>query len=195
MAARKSWFMADPHLGHQRVLEFSGRRFPTIQDHDAYILDRINSLVNPRDDFYILGDLTFLNPDVYLRHVRNKRLKFIVGNHDRRSKWRGIGYDTLEISINGVKVFLSHYPNCYWPSSHYGSYHFYGHLHRMRESHLDQLFPGRRSIDVGVDNAKFLLGDYRPFEWPELDDILKVRPGHDHVEWYKQWAEENLCHD
>jgi calcineurin-like phosphoesterase family protein len=84
------------------------------------------------------------------------------------------------------QVFISHYPHAYWPSSHHGSFHFYGHCHTQREETLDQVFPGRRSIDVGVDNAALLFNDYIPLSERCLIDYLIQQPGHDPVSFYEK---------
>ena len=55
----------------------------------------------------------------------------------------------------------------------------------MREETLDTLFPGRRSIDVGVDTAMRLFGEFRPFSDVWLIKNIYSRPGHDSVEWYQ----------
>ena len=47
----------------------------------------------------------------------------------------------------------------------------------MREATLDAAFPGRRSIDVGVDNAKKLHGDYMPFDEEWLHEWLFASRG------------------
>ena len=86
--------------------------------------------------------------------------------------------------IKSQHIFLSHYAHAFWPGSHNGWYHLYGHNHSQREEYLDNLWPGRRSMDCGVDNAKRLLGEYRPFSEDEVLAILGSRPGHDDVEFY-----------
>jgi hypothetical protein len=40
---------------------------------------------------------------------------------------------------------------------------------------------------VGVDNAKHLLGEYRPFSEDEVMEILLKRPGHDDLQFYKDF--------
>jgi hypothetical protein len=48
-------------------------------------------------------------------------------------------------------------------------------------------------MDVGVDNAAKILGEYRPFAWEEVRNILYKRPGHSldhHVPGYVPTEEE-----
>jgi hypothetical protein len=42
-------------------------------------------------------------------------------------------------------------------------------------------------MDIGVDNAKKLKGDWCPFEEYDIDQLL-LRPGHDQVSFYTSLA-------
>jgi hypothetical protein len=48
------------------------------------------------------------------------------------------------------RIFVSHYPHAYWPRSHKGCLHVYGHVHAEREATLDAALPGRRSPVDGL---------------------------------------------
>lgn len=197
------FFTADLHLAHQRILDkdFSGRPFKTLIEHDDYIIDRINAYVDARDELFVLGDFcwspAYRKPGHFRNRINCRTIHLIRGNHDKPCietqfstvddvRMVKIGTDPNEPEGGTIQAFLSHYPHSFWPASHYGALHCYGHLHDAREQTLDTLFPGRRSLDVGVDTAKRLLGDYRPFSDQWLVKNLWSRPGHDSVEWYKQ---------
>ena len=81
------------------------------------------------------------------------------------------------ITSNNIKgklrFFCSHYAHRIWNQSHHGVMHLYGHSHSTLEH--DQW---GKSMDVGIDNAIKLLGEYRPFNILEVYDILKVRDTH-----------------
>lgn len=177
----------------------SFRRFDTVEDQDEYILDELNRRVKRSDHLYILGDFSLRYPEVRHR-IRCKNVHLIWGNHDPRNKIVNKGFfSTLKevneiklLRVDGVvqekhKVWLSHYAHAYWPSSHHGSLHLYGHTHSAREATLDAAFPGRRSMDVGVDNAKLILGSFRPFSEQEVLDLLLAQPGHDFVDFYREF--------
>lgn len=87
---------------------------------------------------------------------------------------------------NKEKCYLSHYCTLYYPSSHNNAYHCYGHNHATREQYLDNLFPERRSMDVGIDNYYRLFGKYEPFSEDEILSILSPRKGHDPLEFYRE---------
>lgn len=183
-------FTSDLHLDHEGVLEMSGRLFRNIHEHNDWMISQLNRFVSQDDTLFILGDVAWNGVDNYLARLNCKSIHLIYGNHDKNSfgKHFKSHQEVLEIKIgqkpNQHKLWMSHYAHCYWPSSHYGAFHIYGHTHRQREDTLDLAFPGRRSIDVGVDNALHLLGEYRPFTEVELISILGNRPGHDLVSFY-----------
>lgn len=189
-----TWLTSDWHLRHKKILDVArrGREFSCIEDHDAYIIDQTNKYVTKQDRLIVLGDVTgdkqwreglpLLNKLV----CRNRHL--VIGNHDVNEvkKYFATVQQLWDITVgpDKLRLFLAHYPLCYWPASHYGSMHAYGHMHDQREKTLDACFPGRRSTDVGLDTARRLLGEMRPFSEHEIIDLLMSRPGHDPVEWY-----------
>lgn len=186
------YFTADPHFGHANVLKFSNRPFANIEEHDDFLINSINEHVGKQDTLYILGDFAWKEPQKYLPLINCRNRFLIRGNHDPNNihSYMKNVYDVREIKIpfpegSKTKVWLSHYPHCYWPSSHYGAFHLYGHHHAMREDTLDAVFPDRKSMDVGIDNAYRLLGAYRPFSAEEIYDILSNKKNHDPVEWYQ----------
>jgi len=63
---------------------------------------------------------------------------------------------------------LCHFPMSSWHKSHYNSWHLFGHTHGTYQ-------PGNLSMDVGVDSAKKLLGEYRPFSLEEVVEIMGKR--------------------
>jgi calcineurin-like phosphoesterase family protein len=182
------YFVADLHFDHHRMAE--NRGFASTDDMNDCVLTEINQLVLPKQDrLRILGDFCWGDPAKWRQRIKCKNIMLILGNHDNRAKCvTAFGKqnvrDTYMPKVEEVPCFLSHYPHAYWPSSHYGSYHLYGHVHDMRTETITEAFPGIRSLDVGVDSAKRLLGDYRPFSAVEVHQILRVRPGHDPVQWY-----------
>lgn len=191
-----TYYCADPHIEHEGILEITERAAAfgkDIQAHNWAILDGINSSVKFTDQLYILGDVVFKDEADWLRKIKCKNKHLIWGNHDKNriGAMFKSARDVHDMQIGTAetgphRVFLSHYPHAYWPASHRGSLHLYGHVHAEREATLDAAFPGRRSMDCGLDNAKRLLGTYRPFSEHEVIDILAAKPGHDFVEWYEQ---------
>jgi calcineurin-like phosphoesterase family protein len=188
----KTYFTADPHFDHDGVIGMSDRPFASIEDHNDHLLHYINLTVDPRDRLFVLGDFAWRGAESFLRAIRCKNIHLIYGNHDKASnarQFKSVELGTeVKIGPKGAqhKVWLSHYPHAYWPASHYGAYHLYGHVHADREETLDAIWPDRRSMDVGVDNARLLLGNYRPFSEDEIIAAFAEQAGHDPVEFYRE---------
>ena len=170
-----------------------------VEEMNNTIIDNINKYVAEEDTLWHLGDFAFAPRGKYVAHcegyrgrIRCQNVNIVWGNHDEPTCEEPSDSDyhirhlfnkarhlvITKFSGHKNKFFMSHYANAVWDKSHRGAIHLYGHSHTTAESGLDKHFPGRRSIDVGVDNAFRLLGEYRPFS---LDEILRVvgnKPGH-----------------
>lgn len=184
-----TYVTSDQHLDFDSILWMSGAHHLTVADYNQEVLDFVNRTVGEKDRLYILGDCARNGYESYLAAIRCKDVRLVIGNHDRSKAVKAFKYaePVDEIKLLGHKCFMSHYPHCYWPSSHHGSLHLYGHCHDRREATMDQMMPGRRSTDVGLMTATRLLGEPRPFKDTELVDLLMSRPGHDLVEFYNEF--------
>lgn len=158
----------------------------SISRMDEYLIDRINENVDQNDILWHLGDFCFWKnhnlfqfTKSYRDRIRCKNVFLVAGNHDSAETKKVFdGYfDYKEIKVHSKNIVLSHYAHCFWNRSHYGSWMLYGHAHSSAEHWLDQNMPGRLSMDVGVDNAFRLLGDYRPFSFQEISSIMESRRG------------------
>ena len=153
---------------------------------DEKLLDNINSVVHQNDTLWFLGDFAFGRNDHYYgtclkyrNQIRCKNVYMVWGNHDRKII-KPIFSDAMEVaeySYQNVSFFLSHYAHAVWKDSHKSRICLYGHSHGSAEKWLDEHMPGRQSMDVGVDNAAVILGDYRPFSYDEIMDIMSSRKG------------------
>ncbi len=154
---------------------------------DSTIIDNINRVVGENDELWFLGDFCFAPKHIYYQTARNyrnritcKHILLVKGNHDH-SSINGLferDYDQTAINVNGRHIVLNHYCMAVWNHSHRSSWQLYGHSHTQIEAWMDKIMPGRRSLDVGVDNAAILLGEYRPFSFEELEKILGPRSGY-----------------
>lgn len=188
------YFVADTHFEHKKLLSWSSRQHPehgkfeTIAEHDQALIESINSRVGKRDQLYLLGDFGF-NPGKYRMQIWCKHVTLIIGNHDRHQKSLNVFGDYHYIHgvklLNGALCILCHYPMAFWPASHHGSYHLYGHVHGNREQTLDEMFPGRRSMDVSVDNLLAKFNTLGPISEEEVIRCLSDQEGHDQISFYK----------
>lgn len=150
---------------------------------DEHLIQQINACVGEGDILWHLGDFSMYshskgkNNVYYYRckgyrdRIKCKTVNIIWGNHDDRSIWDlfNENYALKELRIGKDRMFvLCHYAMAIWNKSHRGAIHLYGHSHSMAEPWLNRNMPGRKSIDVGVDNAAKILGDYRPWSMDEL---------------------------
>lgn len=147
------------------------------------LLEETNSLVRKTDTLYLLGDFgcfrNYEQAQTLRDRIRCQNIVFIWGNHDSHyfNRVFPVHFSLLEEKINGVHFVLCHYAMAVWNRSHRGSVHVYGHSHGNAEAWLNEMMPTRRSMDVGVDNAKTLLGAYRPFSFDEVMSLCN-RQGH-----------------
>jgi len=161
--------------------------------NDTFI-ENINECVKPEDTLWHLGDVLFAKKHEYvskaygcLSRINCKNIHLVWGNHDdpycRDNRNRTIAdyfksvHDLTQINVNGQKIVLCHYAMAVWDKSHRGTWQLYGHSHSGAEPWLDRVMKGRRSMDVGVDNAYKLLGAFRPFSFDEIKEIMKDRHG------------------
>jgi calcineurin-like phosphoesterase family protein len=146
----------------------------------------------------------------YRNQIKCRNVNHIWGNHDRRVVIKdcfGISDKLLFIAIsrkdgtywteddegfsaalrggNAVGIVLCHYALLTWDQSHRGSINLYGHSHSAIEKAADEDLPGRRNIDVGIDNAIKKIGKYEPFSLNWIETHMASRPGWRHSEPFK----------
>ena len=168
-----TFFTSDLHFFHKNIIDYCDRPFNSIEEMNQGIIDNWNSVVQPEDIVYILGDISFGKSDetIKLLEQLNGELHLILGNHDLPNKYI-IPYleffesiDTLkEIKITEpqsqeiLHITLCHYPMVAWNRSHHGSLHLYGHVHGQYDN------PESLSMDVGIDTHP----EFRPYSLNEV---------------------------
>lgn len=121
------WFVADLHLGHEKVSTLRG--FGTTAHHDAAIVRQWNRQVGPGDIVHVLGDLSAggRGAERYALEVLHQlpgRKRLVAGNHDSVASihrtlspniplfnevFERIG-DFGRVKIDGTYALMSHYP-------------------------------------------------------------------------------------
>lgn len=171
----KKFFTADSHFGHANIIKHCDRPFinPTYPDlgkdtdkrrwdvdgMDEFMIQQWNSVVEPNDIVYHLGDVGYKCKQSKLEEIR-RRLKgqiFLVpGNHDKVALQMNRAWTILpqchEITIGSPKqrIILCHYALRTWNKSFHGAWHLYGHSHGTLPED-----PLSLSFDVGVDCTGF----------------------------------------
>lgn len=159
----------------------------SLQMMNSTMIENINKIVGKNDTLWHLGDFAFgrthyvndcLN---YRNKIRCKNVNIIWGNHDKphliKHLFKSDAYLIPRYKWNKQTFFLTHYAPAVWDKSHRGSIALYGHSHANAEKRLDKIMPDRRSMDVGVDNAYRLTGEYRPFSFEEIISIMNKKKG------------------
>lgn len=153
---------------------------------NAALIDNINAVVGENDTLWHLGDWCFAGKHDYYQKSRAYRdritcrnVNIVWGNHDHRSirDLFSQSHELYHLHHNGQLIVLCHYAMAVWDGSHRASWQLYGHSHAGAEPWMDTNMPGRRSFDVGVDNAAKVLGDYRPWSFDEIKRIMDSRDG------------------
>ena len=153
---------------------------------DEAMIAAINANVGANDTLWHLGDFAMPGKSQYDRRCRYYRdrihcqnIYLVWGNHDQRSirDLFNNTYDLVRIHLDKQHIILCHYAMAVCDRSHRGSWHLYGHSHANAENWLDNILSGRRSMDVGVDQAYRLFGEFRPFHMDDIRPILSGRPG------------------
>lgn len=170
-------FTSDWHLNHKRVLEYCERPFDNMHDMECVFYENLKSIYRHGDILYYLGDLCFASKFYANNYIEwfsiygLNQVIYIFGNHDysfrntiknnKIVKWSG---DLKVIHLHdGTKTYLCHFPIESWPKG----YMLHGHSH----GNLEHKLSGR--LDVSIDNAYKLLGEYRPFTEDEVIEICK----------------------
>lgn len=176
------WFTSDYHFSHKNI---SGSKvsswisgFRTFDDHhqmNKTIIETTNKYVKTDDLIYFLGDFCFGDHNktpIYRNLINCENIHFIRGNHDNNIDLYSNVFtsiqDVLSIRHGRYKYFLSHYSHRVWPGSHKGVIHLYGHSH-------NSISDFGKSMDVGVDVAFKMFGEYRPFHINEIQDIMSKK--------------------
>lgn len=163
------WFTGDMHFGHKNILKYCPRPWDDVDAMDEGLIERWNTMVQPGDAVYILGDVAFCGPDKATRLVQrlNGKLYLIVGNHDERNL-KSEMFRSCFLWIEQLKeirvrdetahhgwqaIVLCHYAMRVWNRSHYGVPQVHGHSHAT-------LPPLGRSLDVGVDAWNWFPASY-----------------------------------
>lgn len=196
------FFTSDSHFGHYNIIKYSNRPFDTLDDMDAEIINQINMNVKEDDILWHLGDFCMYSHKdrdgsyyynrckSYRNRIKCRNVNIIWGNHDHtmiRNLFNESEYlKDLRISKQ-QSIVLCHYAMAIWNKCHRGAIHLYGHSHSMAEPWLDKNMPGRRALDVGVDNAYKILGAYRPWSLDEILDHFKNKQGY----WFDHHQPQN----
>ena len=114
---------SDLHFNHEKDFLYAPRGFENAKQMNEAIIENINSVVQPEDDLYVLGDLMLGGPErlhegLKLISSLNGKLHIVRGNHDsdlRWSQYRNLPNvveleNAIYLRYKKYHFYLSHYP-------------------------------------------------------------------------------------
>lgn len=165
------WLTSDLHLGHANIVNFCERPFthdahsgdalghvPDVTWMNTSLLDRINAVVGPDDELWVLGDVAMGRLDDTLPLVKRLsagKVVLVAGNHDRVHPCNGaraakftdmyaaafdvvVETNTVLELPNGLDVQVSHFPYALSPQEA-----------RARRGETSDRFAAWRPVDDG----------------------------------------------
>ena len=182
------FFSSDWHLNHANIAgaecsSWGGgyRTFKSKEEMTEVIIAAVNKTVGINDTLYYLGDFCFgdhtLTPK-WRDRILCKNIIFIKGNHDNnirkyRDSFPSIS-DYLRTKVEGQSIVFSHYPIMSWENMSRGSWMIHGHCHAHDD--VDALNELCKRFDCGIDSAYKIFGEYRPFSFTEIKEIMDAKP-------------------
>ena len=155
------WITSDLHFGHKNIMSFCPETRARFNNDVVYMnnamVEEWNHRVQPGDTVYILGDVAFMSgadAGKMMNRLNGDKI-LIEGNHDRKTLKDATFFRAfkevhkyLDITHDGHKIVMFHYPIAEWDQMHRGALHFHGHLHGG-VSGLEKY----RAMDVGMDST------------------------------------------
>lgn len=168
------FFTSDTHYGHANVIQYSNRPYDDVREMNESMIDNWNTIVQPGDLVYHLGDFAFTTPEEATKIAKRlKGQKYLVwGNHDKKlrkdadfmSQWiwaKGMA----EIKVGDQKIVMCHYAMLTWNQSHRGAWNLHGHSHGSLKEDWYSL-----RTDVGVD-----CWNHYPVTFDELKTLMAAK--------------------
>jgi calcineurin-like phosphoesterase family protein len=176
------WFTADTHFGSQRTLELSRRPFTSVEEMDAYIAKKWNSVVKATDTVWHLGDFGYLS--VVEKYGLNGKINLLFGNYERDEKDQNTLRQNLsklgitiipprtKINLDGtLSCYLCHEPSSMIVTRTKNIFNLFGHVHQLS---MVKKEPGD-GLNVGTDCHFFtpinisVIKFYREAIWSHYD--------------------------
>lgn len=166
---KRTWVISDTHFSHR--LMASVRGFATTEEMDEEMITKWNSVVQPYDRVYHLGDFAINRKAIKIAALLNGNIVLIKGNHDifKLSDYADYFDDIRAYKVlSDANVILSHIPihpdQLIWgPKGRY-SVNIHGHTHEFELS-------DPRYVNACVEHTEFapvLLDLY-------LDKVKKIK--------------------
>jgi len=160
----QTFFTSDAHFDDEYAIPYFNRPFESVDEMNAVLVERWNSVVAEKDSVYHLGDFTLDDIHHFTKWVGqlNGNIKIIPGSHDHPWLPDFIASEKVQVLAPLVAeefpeimtgnrpqvIVMCHYSMQVWDRSNHGSWHLFGHTHgKLKGIGL--------SFDVGVDCTEF----------------------------------------
>lgn len=187
LATKMIWFTADLHIDHPWMAKERG--FSYTSKHDDALIQGWNKHVKRGDHVIVCGDIfwTDFSHIINIWKLLHGTKTIIKGNHDHWIKkhpdigkpYHKIYEHNYKVEGGTQKIVACHYPMRSWNQKANRSIHVHGHSH-------GKLLPHWKMMDVGVDVAKLMTGEWRPFSLDEIIYLLKERKEQKHASNHHQ---------
>lgn len=166
------FFIADPHFGHQNIIEYESRPFKTVEEMDETLIKNWNNIVCKKEKIFILGDLAWGNKEKVKQYIQrlNGIKTLILGNHDREhsiSWWQDMGlWEVIQYPIIYNEWYILSHEPIQLNKSHITPFcNIFGHIHSQK---IYDYNSDRRGFCVSVERI-----EYKPIEWNEMLERMK----------------------
>lgn len=154
--------ISDHHLAHDNIYRFRDSAGALIRpwascadEADEMMIDAWNSVVNPKDIVYHLGDVAISRRGLKLLSRLNGRLRLAGGNHDIFKLKDYLPYfEDIKGSYKVGKLILQHYPIHPESIPHWCLANVHGHIHQntiMRQNTDGDLVPDTRYFNLCIE--------------------------------------------
>ena len=190
-SGQRAFFTSDLHLNHANILKFARTWIPTIEAHEAEIIQKWNAHISKNDIVFILGDVFWKSPkdsiESFFAKLKFAKVYIIPGNHDSSDALRRMGnIPNVEVCTDitllwlttaenkTYRLYMCHYPLMTWPRRDHWemddipTYNLFGHIHSgPNAGSYDSDLPLWKGdmLDVGLDSNHLC-----PYSF---DDVLK----------------------
>lgn len=185
----KVFFTSDTHFFHKNILEFCQRPWQNVTDMGEALVENWNRVVPEDGIVFHLGDFGLGGTQkdwIELRKRLHGKIILVRGNHDFKENSQNkeflesvFDYVTYQFraTIDGYRVFMSHFPPLCFSGSWSNSLSLFGHIHtcsvREKNSGLDfdrSRFLMPSQYDVGTDFNR-----YTPVPWSEVKEKIEFQ--------------------
>lgn len=163
----KVFLTSDLHIGHPRLSRTRG--FDSLEEHDEFILEKLNSVVGRRDKVFLLGDICWSKQAVqkFTDTVICENVDIVLGNHDVLRYYPPDFFNHVYGVYQYRSFVLSHVP-----IKEESLYRFRGNLH----GHIHDL-GGDDDLGLGPEylNVNLEFNSWMPWEFEEIDELFTRR--------------------